>query len=259
MSFVRVIPCLDVKDGRVVKGTRFVDLRDIGDPAEFAEKYAQQGADELTLLDITATVEGRATMIEVVQQVADRVSIPVAVGGGIRDIRDIERLLCAGAHKVAINSAAVRDPELIRRAAEDFGSKCVTVAIDARRKQGLTENSWEVVVRGGQVSTGKDVLEWVDQVQELGAGELLVTSVDTDGTRSGYDNELNSAIAARTSIPLVASGGAGELEHLRDAVLLGHVDAVLAASIFHYGEYTVSDVKRYLKRSGVLVRIEKGL
>lgn len=255
MSFVRVIPCLDVKDGLVVKGTRFVSLRDVGDPVEFAERYERQGADELALLDITATVEKRATMVDVVRRVADSVSVPVSVGGGIKDISDIERLLHSGADKVIVNSAAVKNPELVREASEIYGSGRITVAIDVRRKPGSAEEGWEVVINGGRVPTGMDVLEWADRVQELGAGELLVTSMDTDGTKSGYDNVLNAAIASRVSIPVVASGGAGELEHIRDAVLEGRVQAVLAASIFHFNEYTVSDVKNYLKRFGIPVKI----
>ena len=237
MDVKRVIPCLDVKEGRVVKGIRFADLRDAGDPVELAARYGREGADELVFLDINATHEGRAAMIDVVSKTAERVLIPFTVGGGIRTVDDIRSLLRAGAGKVAVNSAAVKDPELIRRAADVFGSQCIVVAIDAHRKDsGDGASSWEVVINGGRIQTGLDVLEWVDRVQELGAGELLVTSMDADGTKDGYDNELNAAIASRSSIPLIASGGAGELSHLRDAILRGHADAVLAASIFHFGQ-----------------------
>lgn len=259
MLVKRVIPCLDVKEGRVVKGTRFIDLKDAGDPVELAKRYDSEGADELVFLDINATYEGRGTMIDVAYRTAESVFIPFTVGGGIRSVDDFRSLLRAGADKVAVNSAAVRDPELIRRAADVFGSQCIVVAIDARRKQGADSNGWEVVIGGGRVSTGLDVLEWVDRVQELGAGELLVTSMDADGTREGYDNKLNAAIASHASIPLIASGGAGELIHLRDAILVGHADAVLAASVFHYGEYSIAGVKQYLRSCGIPVRIEKGL
>lgn len=259
MLVKRVIPCLDVKDGRVVKGTRFVDLKDAGDPVELAERYDRDGADELVFLDINATYEGRGTMVDVAYRTAERVFIPFTVGGGIRSVDDFRSLLRAGADKVAVNSAAVKDPDLIRRAADVFGSQCVVVAIDARRTHSGGRSGWEVVISGGRVPTGLDVLEWVDRVQELGAGELLVTSMDADGTRGGYDNELNAAIASRSDIPLIASGGAGELVHLRDAILEGHADAVLAASIFHYGEYSIADVKQYLSNCGIPVRTEKGL
>lgn len=259
MLVKRVIPCLDVKDGRVVKGTRFVDLKDAGDPVELAERYDRDGADELVFLDINATYEGRGTMVDVAYRTAERVFIPFTVGGGIRSVDDFRSLLRAGADKVAVNSAAVKDPDLIRRAADVFGSQCVVAAIDARRTHSGGRSGWEVVISGGRVPTGLDVLEWVDRVQELGAGELLVTSMDADGTRGGYDNELNAAIASRSDIPLIASGGAGELVHLRDAILEGHADAVLAASIFHYGEYSIADVKQYLSNCGIPVRTEKGL
>jgi cyclase len=260
MDVKRVIPCLDVKEGRVVKGIRFADLRDAGDPVELAARYGREGADELVFLDINATHEGRAAMIDVVSKTAERVLIPFTVGGGIRTVDDIRSLLRAGAGKVAVNSAAVKDPELIRRAADVFGSQCIVVAIDAHRKDsGDGASSWEVVINGGRIQTGLDVLEWVDRVQELGAGELLVTSMDADGTKDGYDNELNAAIASRSSIPLIASGGAGELSHLRDAILRGHADAVLAASIFHFGQYSIFEVKSYLRQCGIPVRIEEGL
>lgn len=257
----RIIPCLDVKDGRVVKGTRFVDLRDAGDPVELAAHYDGEGADELVFLDINASHEGRGTMVEVAHRTAEKVFIPFTVGGGIRTVDDIRSLLQAGADKVSVNSAAVKDPDLIQRAAETFGSQCVVVAIDARRRResGVDSPSWEVVIHGGRVQTDLDVFEWVDRVQELGAGELLVTSMDADGMKSGYDNALNAEIASRSSIPLIASGGAGELSHLRDAILQGHADAVLAASIFHFGEHSISDVKRYLRQCGIPVRIEEGL
>jgi len=260
MHVKRVIPCLDVKEGRVVKGTRFVDLRDAGDPVELAEHYDREGADELVFLDINASHEGRATIVDVAAKTAERVFIPFTVGGGIRTVDDIRSLLRAGADKVSVNSAAVKDPELIRRAADMFGSQCIVVAIDARRKRsGEGVSGWEVLIHGGRIQTGLDVLEWVDKVQEYGAGELLVTSMDADGTKGGYDNELNAAIASRSSIPLIASGGAGELSHLRDAILEGHADAVLAASIFHFGEYSISEVKSYLRQCGIPVRIEEGL
>jgi cyclase len=261
MHVKRVIPCLDVRAGRVVKGTRFIDLRDAGDPVELAEHYDREGADELVFLDIDASHEGRSTMVDVVRKTAEKVFIPFTVGGGIRTVGDIRSLLRAGADRVSVNSAAVKDPGLIRRAADMFGSQCIVVAIDVRRKEepGKAAPSWEVVINGGRVQTGLDVLEWVDRVQELGAGELLVTSMDTDGTRAGYDNALNAAIASRSSIPLIASGGAGELSHLRDAILEGCADAVLAASIFHFGQYSISEVKGYLRQCGIPVRIEEGL
>lgn len=259
MTFVRVIPCLDVKNGRVVKGKRFVDLDDVGDPVELAIRYEQQGADELAVLDITATVDGRTTTIDLVRKIAESVSVPITVGGGVRTIEDFEKLLATGAAKVAVNSAAVRNPELIRDAADTFGRQAVVVAIDARRKCDKDAGWWEVVTHGGQFPTGMDALEWSERVEKLGAGELLVTSVDADGTRGGYDNDLNFAIASRVGIPLVASGGAGRLSDLKDAVVIGHASAVLAASIFHFNQYSVSDVKKYLKSFGIPVRIEEGL
>jgi cyclase len=248
----RIVPCLDVKDGRVVKGVQFVELRDAGDPVEAAAAYDAQGADELCLLDISATAEGRDTLIEVVARVADRAMMPLAVGGGVRRVDDVRRLLLAGADKVAINSAAVAEPELIRRAADRFGAQAIVVAIDARQRP--DGSGWEVFVAGGSRPTGLDVLAWAERVVALGAGELLVTSMDRDGTRSGYDLALTGAISAAVPVPVIASGGVGTLQHLLDGLTLGGADAVLAASIFHFGEHSIPEAKRFLLAHGVQLR-----
>jgi len=248
----RIIPCLDVHEGRVVKGVNFVDLRDAGDPVELAKYYDQEGADELVFLDISASAEGRATMVEVVRKTAEQIFIPFTVGGGLRNIDDIRKMLRAGADKVSLNTAAVQNPELIERAAYAFGSQCIVVAIDARR---IDEGRWEVYTHGGRTPTGIDALEWACKVEKLGAGEILLTSMDRDGTKEGYDNELNSAVSRAVSIPVIASGGVGNLEHIADGLTVGEADAVLAASIFHYGEYTIGEVKRYLKNRGIPVRL----
>lgn len=247
----RIIPCLDVKDGRVVKGTQFVDLKDAGDPVENAKAYDEQGADEIAFLDITASYERRDIIIDIVWKTAEAIFIPLTVGGGIRNLEDIRNLLNAGADKVSINTAAVEDPSLIEKASKRFGSQCIVVAIDAKRKG----DSWEVFTHGGRVSTGIDAVEWAKRVEEMGAGEILLTCMDRDGTKEGYDIELTRTIAETVSIPVIASGGVGKLEHLYDGLVLGKADAVLAASIFHYREYTISQVKSYLKGKGVIVRL----
>lgn len=250
----RIIPCLDVTAGRVVKGIEFVQLRDAGDPVEMAALYNAEGADELVFLDITASSDHRATMIEVVERTADQVFIPLTVGGGIRSVEDVRRMLKAGADKVAVNTAAVAQPELIRQAADQFGSQCVVVAIDARRQSAAAEARWEVYTHGGRRPTGLDAVAWAARAAELGAGEILLTSMDMDGTRAGYDLELTAAVSAAVPIPVIASGGAGELGHLYDALTIGNADAVLVASIFHYGEYRVRQAKEYLAARGVPVR-----
>ncbi len=250
----RIIPCLDVDRGRVVKGINFVDLIDAGDPVEQARFYDAAGADELVFLDITATHEERGIMHDVVRRTADEVFIPLTVGGGLRTIEDMRAMLHAGADKVSINSAAIKDPGLITRGAEAFGSQCIVVAIDAKR--GAADPlRWEVYVHGGRKSTGLDALAWAVEAEERGAGELLVTSMDRDGTKDGYDLALLQALAERVSIPVIASGGAGTLDHLRDGLTHGHADAVLAASIFHFREYTVDEAKRFLLDAGVTVRM----
>ena len=247
----RIIPCLDVDRGRVVKGTNFVDLVDAGDPLEQARYYDEQGADELVFLDITATHEERAIMLDVVRQTANQVFIPLTVGGGLRNLRDMREMLRAGADKISINSAAIRDPELITRGAEAFGSQCVVVAIDAKR---TAANSWEVYTHGGRRPVGLDGLAWAVEAQDRGAGELLVTSMDRDGTQDGYDLALLAALDELLTIPVIASGGAGKLEHLRDAFLIGKAHAVLAASIFHFRRYTIGEAKRFLQGHGIVVR-----
>lgn len=247
----RIIPCLDVKDGRVVKGINFVKLRDAGDPVENARIYEEQEADELTFLDITASYEGRRAMLEVVKRTAEQVFMPITVGGGIKSLEDIRLLLKAGADKVSINTAAVKDPNLVKEAAERFGSQCIVVAIDAKR----TKKSWEVYIYGGRTPTGIDALRWAKKVESLGAGEILLTSMDRDGTEKGYDIELTRAVADLVDIPVIASGGAGTLEHLYEVFSQTGVSAALAASIFHYRKYSVLEVKRYLKKMGVAVRI----
>jgi cyclase len=247
----RIIPCLDVDDGRVVKGVNFVDIRDAGDPVEQARFYDEAGADELVFLDITATHEGRDIMHDVVRRTADQVFIPLTVGGGLRSVDDMRAMLHAGADKVAINSAAVKRPDVITEGAEAFGAQCIVVAIDAKRVDG----GWEVFVHGGRKPTGMDAVEWAMEAEARGAGELLVTSMDRDGTKDGYDLDLLRTISQRVTIPVIASGGAGTLEHLRDALVDGKADAVLAASIFHFREYTVDEAKRFLHDADLPVRL----
>ncbi len=247
----RIIPCLDVKDGRVVKGVNFIQLRDAGDPVEQARAYDLAGADELVFLDITASHERRDILLEVVRAVADQVFIPFAVGGGVRTVDDFRAILLAGADKVAMNTAAVENPAMISDAAERVGSQCVVVAIDAKR---MTNPRWQVYTHGGRTPTGIDAIEWAHQVESRGAGEILLTSMDRDGTKDGYDLELTRAIADSVSIPVIASGGAGRIEHFAEGILDGHADAVLAASLFHFGELTIAEVKDYLASRGVAVR-----
>lgn len=274
----RIIPCLDVREGRVVKGTRFVNLRDAGDPVEVAAVYDQEGADELVFLDITASHERRRIMIDVVARTAEQAFMPLTVGGGIRYLEDIRELLQAGADKVSLNTAAVQDPELVRRSAERFGSQCIVLAIDAKRRgesrvprpragwpraeavaspltSHVSRPSWEVYIHGGRTPTGKDAVAWAVEGEKLGAGEILLTSMDRDGTKDGYDLELTRAIAEAVGVPVIASGGAGTLEHLYDGLVAGKADAVLAASIFHYREFTIPEAKRYLAGRGVPVRL----
>ncbi len=251
----RIIPCLDVKGGRVVKGTSFVQLRDAGDPVELASFYYKEGADELVFLDITATPEGRNTMVNVVERISEKVFMPLTVGGGLRNIGDMRRMLKAGADKVSINTAAVLKPTLIREGSGKFGSQCIVVAIDAKRVEGSRESWWEVYIQSGQKSTGIDALDWARQAVALGAGEILLTSMDADGHRAGYDIELTRAISEAVSVPVIASGGAGTLEDLYQALVAGKADAVLAASIFHYGTYSILQTKEYLVEKGVPIRI----
>lgn len=251
----RVIPCLDVESGRVVKGTNFVNLRDAGDPVEVAARYEREGADELVFLDITASHEGRDIMLDVVRRTAEQVFMPLTVGGGIRDLEDIRNLLLAGCDKVSINSAAVRDPEFVRAAALKFGSQCIVVNIDPKRVMKECREVWEVHINGGRIGTGLEAVDWARQVVELGAGEIVLTSMDADGTKDGYDLEITSAVAEAVPIPVVASGGAGCPEHLAEAVTAGKADAALAASIFHFGEYTIEETKRVMAERGVPVRI----
>ncbi len=246
----RIIPCLDVKDGRVVKGVNFVNLRDEGDPVELAQYYDQQGADELVFLDITATHEDRNIILDIAEKTASQVFMPFTIGGGIRTIEDMREILKSGADKVSINSAAVKNPELITRGAEKFGSQCIVVAIDAKRQN----DHWDVFIHGGRKNTGKDVIKWAKEVEELGAGEILLTSMDADGTRDGYDIDLLREINKNVTIPVIASGGAGKPEHLKDGILKGKADAVLAASIFHEKDYTIKEVKNYLAEQGISVR-----
>ncbi|MDZ7842240.1 MAG: imidazole glycerol phosphate synthase subunit HisF [Gammaproteobacteria bacterium] len=251
----RVIPCLDVDDGRVVKGVRFVDIRDAGDPVEVARRYDEQGADEVTFLDITASADERETMVHVVERVADQVFIPLTVGGGIRSVEDMRRMLSAGADKVSINTAAVNDPGLVRQASERFGAQCIVVAVDAKQVAGGAEPAWEVFTHGGRRSTGLDAVQWASRMAEYGAGEILLTSMDRDGTRDGFDLALTRAVSDRVPVPVIASGGVGGLQHLAEGVLDGHADAVLAASIFHFGEFTVGDAKRHMADRGITVRL----
>jgi imidazole glycerol-phosphate synthase subunit HisF len=248
----RIIPCLDVTAGRVVKGVSFVNLRDAGDPVEMAALYNAEGADEVVFLDITASSDERATMVDVVERTAERVFIPLTVGGGIRSVEDMRAMLRAGADKTGINSAAVADPTLVARGAEAFGSQCIVVAIDAKRR--ADGSGWEVYTHGGRRPTGIDAVEWAARVEQLGAGEILLTSMDADGTQDGYDLALTAAVSGAVGIPVIASGGAGGPAHLYDAVTAGQADAVLAASIFHYGTYRIADVKQYLAARGVPVR-----
>jgi len=247
----RIIPCLDVYNGRVVKGINFMNLRDAGDPVELASFYDQEGADELVFLDISASHEGRKTMVEVVRRTAEQVFIPFAVGGGISTVDDIRSLLMAGADKVSVNSAAVKDPSIITEGARQFGSQCMVVAIDARKNG----SSYQVYINGGRIATGKDALEWAQEAEHRGAGEILLTSMDKDGTKDGYDLELTAMISDQVEIPVIASGGAGNLDHLYQAVTIGRADAVLCASIFHYREYTIKEAKQYLREKGVSVRL----
>ncbi len=251
----RIIPCLDVDDGRVVKGVQFVDIRDAGDPVEIAKKYDEQGADELTFLDITASSGERDTMVHVVEQVASQVFIPLTVGGGIRKIEDIRKMLNAGADKVGINTAAVFTPEFVGQAADKFGSQCIVVAIDAKKVSEENEQPrWEIFTHGGRKPTGLDAIEWAVKMEGLGAGEILLTSMDRDGTKIGFDLEVTKGISEAVRIPVIASGGVGNLDHLVDGVIKGKADAVLAASIFHFGEYTVQQAKKHMAANGIEVR-----
>ncbi len=256
----RIIPCLDVDNGRVVKGVQFVDIRDAGDPVEVAKRYDEQGADEITFLDITASSDDRETMVHMVEEVAGQVFIPLTVGGGIRTVDDIRRMLNAGADKVGINTVAVFNPEFVREAAEKFGSQCIVVAIDAKCVSGCGDQEgetkrWEIFTHGGRKPTGIDAIEWAKKMVDYGAGEILLTSMDRDGTKIGFDLELTRAISEAVSVPVIASGGVGELKHLAEGVTEGKADAVLAASIFHFGEYTIEEAKRAMEAQGVEVRL----
>jgi len=248
----RIIPCLDVTAGRVVKGVNFVELRDAGDPVEVAKSYDQQGADELTFLDITASSDQRDIILQIVEQVAEQVFIPLTVGGGVRAVADVRRLLNAGADKVSMNTAAVERPQLVAEAAGKVGSQCIVVAIDAKQ---LAPGAWQVFTHGGRRGTGMDAVRWAEEVQRLGAGEILLTSMDRDGTKNGFDLALTRAVSDAVDIPVIASGGVGNLQHLADGILQGHADAVLAASIFHYGEYTVRQAKECMRAQGIEVRL----
>jgi cyclase len=252
----RIIPCLDVDNGRVVKGVQFIEIRDAGDPVEVAKRYDQQGADEITFLDITATHHNRGTMVDVVEQVASQVFIPLTVGGGIRTVDDIRCMLNAGADKVGINSAAVSNPEFVREAAQKFGSQCIVVAIDAKRVSSEGEPArWEIFTHGGRTATGLDAIDWAKKMVQFGAGEILLTSMDRDGTKSGFDLELTRAVSDAVAVPVIASGGVGKLQDLTDGVKLGRADAVLAASIFHFGEHTVQEAKQQMASQGLEVRL----
>lgn len=252
----RIIPCLDVDDGRVVKGVKFVDIRDAGDPVEVARRYNEAGADEITFLDITASHEDRDTTLEMVERMASQVFIPLTVGGGVRTIQDIRNLLNAGADKVGINSAAVKNPEFVREAAERFGSQCIVVAIDAKKVSGESEaNRWEIFTHGGRNPTGIDAVEWGRRMTDYGAGEILLTSMDRDGTKNGFDIALTRAISDAVPVPVIASGGVGNLQHLVDGVIQGGADAVLAASIFHFGEYSIAEAKQYMHSAGIEMRL----
>jgi cyclase len=252
----RIIPCLDVDNGRVVKGVQFVDIRDAGDPVEVAKRYDEQGADEITFLDITASHHGRDTTIHTVQAIAEQVFIPLTVGGGIRTVDDIRNMLNAGADKTAINSAAIYNPEFVKEAAEKFGSQCIVIAIDAKKVSAEGEpNKWEIFTHGGRKPTGIDVIEWAVKMTNYGAGEVLLTSMDQDGVKNGFDLELTRAVSEAVSVPVIASGGVGNLQHLADGVLEGKADAVLAASIFHFGEHTVEEAKLHMQAQGIEVRL----
>lgn len=252
MHTKRIIPCLDVKDGRVVKGTNFVSLRDAGDPVELAAFYDRELADELVFLDITASSDGRNTMVDVVRRTASQVFIPFTVGGGIRSVDDIRTMLHAGADKVSLNTAAVKEPGLIAEGAKSFGRQCIVLAVDAKR---CGAGKWEVYINGGRTPTGLDVMEWIRRGVDLGAGEILLTSMDCDGTKDGYDNELNRAVSELVEVPVIASGGAGTLPHFADALVKGKADAVLAASVFHYGEFSIRQTKEFLRSQGIEVRL----
>jgi len=251
----RIIPCLDIKDGRVVKGVKFLSLKDAGDPVEVAKVYDKAGADELVFLDITASFEKRKTLIELVEDIAQNIFMPFTVGGGIREVSDIRDLLNAGADKVSINTSAVKYPDLISESARKFGSQCIVIAIDAKRIAQTRKPKWEVYINGGRTPTGLDAIAWVKKAKELGAGEVLLTSMDCDGTKDGYDLALTKAVTEAVNIPVIASGGAGKLEHFYDVLKKSNADACLAASIFHYRQYTVKEVKKYLAKKGVAVRL----
>jgi cyclase len=254
----RIIPCLDVDNGRVVNGVQFVDIRDAGDPVEVARRYNEQGADEITFLDITASHEGRDTMVKTVEKMASEVFIPLTVGGGIRVCQDIRRMLNAGADKVGINTAAIHNPDFVQEAAARFGSQCIVVAIDAKQVQVATDDQparWEIFTHGGRKPTGIDAVEWAIKMTAFGAGEILLTSMDQDGVKKGFDVGLTRAVSEAVSVPVIASGGVGNLQHLVEGITEGHADAVLAASIFHFGEYTVGDAKRYMAERGIEVRV----
>jgi cyclase len=247
----RIIPCLDVMDGRVVKGVKFLNLRDAGDPVEIARYYSKEGADEITFLDITASFEERKTMIDVVERTAGEVFVPLTVGGGVRSLEDIRQLLLAGADKVSINTAAVNEPGFVKKASDRFGSQCIVVAIDAKR---VSESGWKVFTHGGRNTTGMDVIEWARKMEEYGAGEILLTSMDMDGTKAGYDIDLTKSVSRNVGIPVIASGGAGNLQHLYEGLTFGEADAALVASIFHYGEYSILEAKEFLRQKGVQIR-----
>lgn len=251
----RIIPCLDVDAGRVVKGVNFVDIRDAGDPVEVARRYDEQGADEITFLDITASSDDRETMAHVVEQVAAEVFIPLTVGGGIRELNDIRRMLAVGADKVSINTAAVFNPEFVREASDHYGSQCIVVAIDAKKVDSTSGSGWEIFTHGGRKPTGIDAVAWSRKMADYGAGEILLTSMDRDGCRDGFDNALTRAVAEAIPIPVIASGGVGTLQHLVDGIIEGRADAVLAASIFHFGEHTVQEAKQYMQARGVEVNL----
>ena len=255
MDYRRIIPCLDVKDGRLVKGVHFVDLKEVGDPAEAGAAYSEAGADELVFLDITATVENRQTTVDAVKRTATRLTVPLTVGGGIRTNEDIQTILAAGATKVSINTAAVRRPDFLAEAADEFGSECITVAIDTSQNADLP-SGFEVMVQGGREGVGLDAVEWARQAEELGAGAILPTSMDADGTQAGYDIPMTQAIADAVSVPVIASGGAGALEHLYEAIMEGHADAVLVASIAHFGTFSIRTMKEYLDGRGIPVRLQ---
>ncbi|MBD3183873.1 imidazole glycerol phosphate synthase subunit HisF [Candidatus Poribacteria bacterium] len=253
-KYRRIIPCLDVKDGRLVKGVHFVDLQDVGDPAEIGAKYSQEGADEIVFLDITATVEKRKTMVDVVRRTAKGIEVPLAVGGGISSLSIIDELINAGASKVSINTAAVKNPDFVIEAVKEFGSECVVIAIDTRKSDSL-DSGFEVMIKGGREGVGIDAVEWAKRMEGSGAGEILPTSMDTDGVQQGYDIPMTKAIAEAVSIPVIASGGAGNLEHLYKAITEAKADAVLVASVFHFGKHTIAEAKEYLSRKGISVRM----